>query len=148
MKLEDIDESLLEFGFKDVIKAINLGKNIKKMDPDQVGRDAVDWMFNKKIPNELDKYGQRRQQQRRSQHKSKPKRRPFGKMDGSFLESATAGATASGNIATVSSVPAAYRKIKKGKNGLPKAPQALKKDGTAKNAIDTDINLMGGVIKR
>ena len=86
MKLEDIDESLLEFGFKDVIKAINLGKNIKKMDPDQVGRDAVDWMFNKKIPNELDKYGQRRQQQRRSQHTSKPKRKPFGKMDGSFLD--------------------------------------------------------------
>lgn len=65
-----------------------------------------------------------------------------------FKESATAGATAAGNIATVSSVPAAYRKIKKGKNGLPKAPQATNKDGTAKNAIDTDINLMGGVIKR
>ena len=65
-----------------------------------------------------------------------------------FKESATAGATSAGNIATVASVPAAYRKIKKGKNGLPKAPQALNKDGTAKNAIDTDINLMGGVIKR
>jgi len=65
-----------------------------------------------------------------------------------FKESATAGSTAAGNIATVSSVPAAYRKIKKGKNGLPKAPQATNKDGTAKNAIDTDINLMGGVIKR
>lgn len=65
-----------------------------------------------------------------------------------ILESATSGSTAAGNIATVASVPAAYRKIKKGKNGLPKAPQALNKDGTAKNAIDTDINLMGGVIKR
>jgi len=64
------------------------------------------------------------------------------------LESATAGSTTAGNIATVARVPAAYRKIKKGKNGLPKAPQALNKDGTAKNAIDTDINLMGGVIKR
>lgn len=86
MKLEDIDKSLLEFGLKDVITAINLGKNIKKMDPDQVGRDAVDWMFNKKIPDELDKYGQRKQQQRRSQHKPKPKRKPYGKMDGSFLD--------------------------------------------------------------
>jgi len=63
-------------------------------------------------------------------------------------ESATAGSTAAGNIATVASVPAAYRKIKKGKNGLPKAPQATNPDGTAKNAIDTNINLMGGVIKR
>lgn len=86
MKLEDIDKSLLEFGLKDVITAINLGKNIKKMDPDQVGRDAIDWMFNKKIPDELDKHGQRRQQQRRSQHKPKPKRKPYGKMDGSFLD--------------------------------------------------------------
>ena len=65
-----------------------------------------------------------------------------------ILESATVGATSAGNIATVASVPAAYRKIKKGKNGLPKAPQALNKDATAKNAIDTNINLMGGVIKR
>ena len=63
-------------------------------------------------------------------------------------ESATAGSTAAGNIATVASVPGAYRKIKKGKNGLPKAPQATNPDGTAKNAIDTNINLMGGVIKR
>jgi hypothetical protein len=59
-------------------------------------------------------------------------------------ESATAGSTAAGNIATVASVPAAYRKVKRDKNGIPKAPQALNKDGTAKNAIDTGLNLMGG----
>lgn len=63
-------------------------------------------------------------------------------------ESATASSTAAGNIATVASVPGAYRKIKRGKNKLPKAPQALNPDGTAKNAVDTDINLMGSVIKR
>ena len=83
MKLHEVDAKLLEFGFKDVIKAINLGKNIKKMDPDQVGRDAVDWMFNKKIPNELDKYGQRRQEKKRQQ-KQKPKQQTPN-MDGSFL---------------------------------------------------------------
>ena len=59
-------------------------------------------------------------------------------------ESATAGATAAGNIATVASVPGAYRKIKKGKNGLPQAPQATNPDGTAKNALNLNNNIMGG----
>jgi len=59
-------------------------------------------------------------------------------------ETASAGATSAGNIATVTSVPGSYRKIKRDKNGIPKAPQALNKDGTAKNAINLPNNLMGG----
>ena len=59
-------------------------------------------------------------------------------------ETATGGSTAAGNIATVASVPGAYRKIKKGKDGLPKAPQATNPDGTAKNALNLNNNIMGG----
>lgn len=59
-------------------------------------------------------------------------------------ESATAGATSAGNIATVTSVPGAYRKIKRDKNGVPKAPQATNPDGTAKNALNLNNNIMGG----
>ena len=40
-------------------------------------------------------------------------------------------------------------KTKKGKYGAPKAPQATKADGTAKNALDIKANVMGGkAIKR
>lgn len=64
-------------------------------------------------------------------------------------EIATAGSTSASSIATVASVPGAKRKIKKDKNGIPKAPQALNPDGTAKNAQDINLNLMGGkTIKR
>lgn len=59
-------------------------------------------------------------------------------------ESATAGATASGNFATV----VRSYKSKKTKNGLPKADQYLNSDGTVKNALDVGSNLMGGQMHR
>ena len=64
-------------------------------------------------------------------------------------ETATAGATSAGNIASVANPPAARAKIKRDKNGIPVAPQKKNPDGTAKNAQDIDLNLMGGkTIKR
>jgi|TARA_B110000977_G_scaffold168375_1_gene217543 hypothetical protein len=65
-------------------------------------------------------------------------------------ESATAGGTSAGAVATVTSVPGAKRNIGKGgRYGAPKAPQATKADGTAKNALDIKANVMGGkAIKR
>lgn len=69
--------------------------------------------------------------------------------DPTVSESATAGATSAGSIASIPSVPGAKRKVKKDKNGIPKAPQALNPDGTAKNALDVKDNIMGGkTIKR
>jgi len=67
-----------------------------------------------------------------------------------LTEIATAGATSAGNIATVASPVAAYHKPKKrGKYGAPKAPQKKNPDGTAKNALDVDNNIMGGkTVKR
>ena len=64
-------------------------------------------------------------------------------------EDATAGGTSSGAVATVANPPAARQKIKTGKNGTPEAPQKKNKDGTAKNALNMNNNLMGGsTIKR
>ena len=80
-----------------------------------------------------------------------------------LLETATAGATSAGNIATVISPhlsPGKARGNKSytgspGKSGtkapaVPKAVQAKNKDGTAKNALDMkNTNLLtGGSIKR
>ena len=67
-----------------------------------------------------------------------------------ILETASAGAMSAGSVATVVNPDAAYSKPKKkGRYGAPKAPQKTKKDGTAKNALDINNNLMGGVaIKR
>jgi hypothetical protein len=71
------------------------------------------------------------------------------KQDAGLGETATAGGTSAGSMATVASVPGAKRKVKKDKNGLPKAPQATNADGTAKNALDMNTNVMGGkTIKR
>ena len=66
--------------------------------------------------------------------------------DGDDLdETATAGATSAGGIASVANPIAARSKPKKrGKYGAPEAPQAKNSDGTAKNAQDIDTNLMGG----
>ena len=78
------------------------------------------------------------------------------------MESATAGATASGNIATVVSPHIAIGKDRgnksytgsPGKSGtkaprVPKVKQAKNSDGTAKNAQDMNVNLFGGsAIKR
>ena len=64
-------------------------------------------------------------------------------------ESATAGATSAGNIAAVANPTAANAKIKRDKNGVPVAPQKKNKDGTARNALDVDNNIMGGkTVKR
>ena len=65
-------------------------------------------------------------------------------------ETATAGGTSAGAIASVANPPSAHFKPKKrGKYGAPEAPQKKKKDGTAQNALDLSNNLMGGkAIKR
>ena len=64
-------------------------------------------------------------------------------------ETATAGGTSAGNVAAAANPPAARQKTKRGKNGLPVAPQLKNADGTAKNALDVDNNLMGSkTIKR
>lgn len=68
---------------------------------------------------------------------------------GITTETATAGATSSGNIASVANPSMAYGQRGKDSKGLPKAPQKKNKDGTAKNALDIDNGLMGGkTIKR
>lgn len=60
-------------------------------------------------------------------------------------ESATAGGTSAGSIASVANpVSAHYKPKKKGKYGAPEAPQKKNRDGTAKNALDVDNNIMGG----
>jgi hypothetical protein len=71
------------------------------------------------------------------------------KMSDIVNETASAGGTSSGSIAAVANPPAAKQKIKRGKNGLPQAPQLTNADGTAKNALDVSNNLMAGkTIKR
>lgn len=63
-------------------------------------------------------------------------------------ETATAGGTSAGAMATVANPPSANAKIKR-KNGVPIAPQKKNKDGTAKNALELGNNLMGGgTVKR
>ena len=64
-------------------------------------------------------------------------------------ESATAGATSAGNVAAVANPTVANAKIKRDKNGVPIAPQAKNKDGTAKNALNLKKNLFSGeAVKR
>ena len=63
-------------------------------------------------------------------------------------EAATAGATASGNIAAVANPAIANQKIKRDKNGIPVAPQKKNPNGTVKNALDMKNNIMGTVVKR
>ena len=64
-------------------------------------------------------------------------------------ETATAGATSAGNIASVANPTMAYGHRPKDSKGLPKAPQKKKADGTAVNALDMGNNLMGGgTVKR
>ena len=63
-----------------------------------------------------------------------------------LLEYSEAGGTNASSIAVVANPTV---KTKKGKYGAPKAPQATKADGTAKNALDMKANVMGGkAIKR
>jgi hypothetical protein len=74
-----------------------------------------------------------------------------------IFETATAGSTSSGNIATVVSPHIAIGKDRgkksytgsPGKSGtkapdVPKAKQAKNPDGTAKNALDINTNIFGG----
>ena len=65
-----------------------------------------------------------------------------------IMENASAGATASGNMAAVVNPVQAHAKLKKDKNGIPVAPQKKKPDGTAVNALDVNDNIMGSVRKR
>ena len=69
--------------------------------------------------------------------------------DSAFTETATAGSTSSGSMATVANPASANAKIKRDKNGVPMAPQKKNADGTAKNALELGNNLMGGAtVKR
>lgn len=67
-----------------------------------------------------------------------------------ITEAASPGATSAGAIASVANPTAAHSKPKKkGKYGAPEAPQVKNSDGTAKNALDVNKNIMGGkTIKR
>jgi len=66
-----------------------------------------------------------------------------------IIEAATSGATSAGNVAAVANPTAANAKIKRDKNGVPIAPQAKNKDGTAKNALNLKKNLFSGeAVKR
>jgi len=67
-----------------------------------------------------------------------------------ITETATAGGTSAGAIASVANPPSANHKSKKrGKYGAPEAPQKKNKDGTTQNALDMTNNVMGGkTIKR
>jgi hypothetical protein len=80
----------------------------------------------------------------------KVKGKKRGEKGSCVKETASVGATSAGNIASVSSVPGAKRKISKtGRYGAPEAPQKKNPDGTAKNALDVKDNIMGGkTIKR
>ena len=65
-----------------------------------------------------------------------------------IMEDASATATASGNMAVVANPVQAHAKIPLDKNGIPKAPQKKKPDGTAVNALDVKDNVMGSIVKR
>ena len=65
-----------------------------------------------------------------------------------IMETASATATASGNMSVVANPVQAHAKLKRDKNGIPVAPQAKNPDGTAKNALDVKSNIMGTPIKR
>ena len=65
-----------------------------------------------------------------------------------IMETASATATASGNMSVVANPVQAHAKLKRDKNGIPVAPQKKKPDGTAVNALDVSDNIMGSVVKR
>ena len=64
-----------------------------------------------------------------------------------IMEDSSAGTT-SGNMSVVVNPVQARQKIPVDKNGIPKAPQKKKPNGTAVNALDVDNNIMGSVVKR
>ena len=64
-----------------------------------------------------------------------------------IYESASAGATSAGAVASVANPPS--RKKKRNKYGAPEAPQLKNPDGTVKNALDVDSNVLGSkTVKR
>ena len=65
-------------------------------------------------------------------------------------ETMTSGGTGASMGASVANPPMAYAKIDRDKNGVPKAKQALNKDGTAKNGLDMGGSGMFGakIVKR
>ena len=63
-------------------------------------------------------------------------------------ETASAGATSAGAIASIANPVTARAKIKRDRTGVPKAPQKKNPDGTTKNALDMSNNLMGGATIR
>ena len=65
-----------------------------------------------------------------------------------IMETASATATASGNMTVVANPVQAHAKLKRDKNGIPTAPQKKKPDGTAVNALDVTDNVMGSIVKR
>jgi len=65
-----------------------------------------------------------------------------------IMETASATATASGNMSVVANPVQAHAKLKRDKNGIPTAPQKKKPDGTAVNALDVSDNVMGSIVKR
>ena len=65
-----------------------------------------------------------------------------------IMETASATATASGNMSVVANPVQAHAKLKRDKNGIPVAPQAKNPDGTAVNALDVKDNVMGSIVKR
>jgi hypothetical protein len=65
-----------------------------------------------------------------------------------LIETSSAGATGSGNIATVLPSAHAKPKSKKNKYGAPKANQITTPNGTVKNALDVNTNIFGGMLKR
>ena len=68
----------------------------------------------------------------------------------SLGEEMTPGGTGASSISVVVNPKAAYAKVPRDKNGVPKAPQRKNPDGTAKSALDVDDSLMGNgkVVKR
>lgn len=132
------------------------GKRLKKqlVRLNQMAKSGLTDMANKMALKELQIYYKAVKGDKQSSIGSKnitlAKHIGIGDRYESVSEDATAGATSAGSIATVASVPGAKRKVsKKGKHGAPKAPQATNSDGTAKNALDINTNVMGGkAIKR
>ena len=64
-----------------------------------------------------------------------------------IMEDSSAGTT-SGNMSVVVNPVQAHAKIPLDKNGIPKAPQKKKPNGTAVNSLDVNDNIMGSVRKR
>ena len=63
-------------------------------------------------------------------------------------ETATAGGTSAGAIATVSNPVHAHGQIPRDKNGVPKKKSKKKADGTVVNALDASDSFFGGKVAK